>query len=352
MSETRLQKWLSSYQPFSDQFETEIHEEDINCLGVSSDIHEESFKSLCIQCKKNHIKSTISQMYADMTKETYKLGLHILLHYRSVKSGNKAYLRMRKGPLSKVLFMIKYIKEKEVFEIIFQFIQLKYSTFIDRISEVFMQYKCADKVCQVLLMNETFVLISRVSKLLQPVANHLGKNLKKEYQELFFNKVMNDRSDIYKYLSLVPTPDQADKKLLKKFKKFKISEFEEFENFSVHTHCCSQCDSEFLLEEFQISFQDLEKTDFLGIEKKIVRDSLTIDQIVEFIEGKGSNKEKKNKRRKRKMQVGSKELDNEIESFSMRLESSPASVRLKPCCTSAFIEELKAKIKLIKENRY
>jgi len=352
MSDTRLQKWLASYQPFLDQFETEIHEEDMNCLGVSNDIHEESFKSLCVQCKKNHIRSTISQMYSDMTKETYKLGLHILLHYRSVKYGNKAYLRMRKGPLSKLLFMIKYIKEKEVFEIIFQFIQLKYSTFVDRISEVFMQYKSADKVCQVHLMNETLILISRVSKLLQPVANNLGNNLKKDHQERFFNKVMNDRSDLYKYLSQASTPDQADKKLLKKFKKFKISDFEEFENFSVHTHCCSQCDSEFLLEEFQISFQDLEKTNFTGIEKKIVRDALTIDQIVEFIEGTGKNKEKKNKRRKRKMEVGGKELDDEIECFSMRLESKPASVRLKPCCTSAFIEELKSRIKFIKESRY
>lgn len=345
MSSHRLKKWLTANQPSPDQYETEIHEEDINCLGVSSDILEDSFKSLCIQCKRNHIKNTLCQLYSEIIKIIYKLGLQILSCGQAAKTGNKAYLRLRKGPLFKVLFMTKYIKDKESLENIFQFVQSKFLIFIERTSEVFNQFKSAENSHQVLLMNETFILNSRVSKILQPLAKYCEKNIKKDHQEIFFNKIMKDRSDLFKFVSLLPAPDVAEKKLMKKFKKFKFSE--EFEDRS--SHCCSQCDSEILLEDMQINFQEYDKCEFKSLE---IKEILSIDQIVDFIEGKPDDKAKKVKRRKRKVQAGENSLDEEVENFSRRLDGLPALVRPKPCCSSKFIEELKAKIKLIKTSSY
>jgi hypothetical protein len=350
---SNLQRWLLSQQNISDQYETEIHPEDINCMGVSSDIAEESFKSLCVQCKKNHLKKMISQLYTDIIKQVYKLALRILVSGQSSKVADRGYINIRRGSLLKVLFMTKYLKDKPSIENIQSFVSSKAKVLFERLAEVFSQYKISEKNLQALLMTDTYVLISRISKVIQPLAFGSQLCLKKMHQELFYTHLMKERSDIYKHLTFDLNHDSFAKKLLKKFRKFKNFEFfEEFDDFSVHTHCCSQCDSEFLFEEFQISFQDADKHDLACFEKKFGSfEVLTNDQIVEFIEGKVEGQEKKNKRRKRKnkdLMKDFSELDMEIDEFRKRLDCSPALVRSKPCFSKDFIEGLKTKLNIIK----
>lgn len=353
MSTSNLQRWLSSQQSISDQYETEIHEEEINCMGVSSEIIEDSFKSLCVQCKRNHLKKMISQLYTEIIKQIYKLALRILTSGQSSKVSNKGYLVIRKGTLAKVLFMGKYVKEKSSIEAIQNFLTIKAKLLFERVCEVFNQYKIVEKRFQIALMTDSYVMISRISKVMQPLSFGSQLCLKKMHQDMFYNQVMKDRNDIYKHLMNGCDRDLSEKKLLKKFKKFKTFEyFDEFDDFSVHTHCCSQCDSEFILEELQTIFQESDKHDLICFEKKLNSfEVLSNDQIVDFIEGKIDNKSKRNRRKKRKNNETFKEEDNldyEIDEFRKRLDCSPALVRKKPFFSTEFLEALKIKLQIIK----
>lgn len=353
MSASNLQRWLSSQQSIPDQYETEIHEADTTCMSLSLEITEDSFKPLCTQCKLNHVKKMISQLYSEIIKQIYKLALRTLSSGHSSKASNKGYLEIRKGTLCKLLYMAKYVKEKKSIEAVQNFLTDKARLLYEKVFEVFDQYKIVKISFQAALMTDCYVLISRISKVMQPLSFGLQLCLKKMHQDMFYNQVMKDRNDLFKYLANGTERDLIELKLLKKFKKFKACEyFEEFDDFSVHTHCCSQCDSEYILEELQTIFQESDRHDLLGFDKRLNSfEILSNDQIVDYIEGKSESKLKKNRRKKRKNKglVGVEEtLDSEVNEFRRRLDCNLALVRTKPFLSDEFLQGLKTKLKIIK----
>ena len=271
----------------------------------------------------------------------------------SSKVSNKGYLTIRKGTLSKILFMAKYVKEKKSIEVIRNYLTNKAKLLFDRVSEIFDQYKIVKIGFQAVLMADCYVLISRISKVMQTLSFGLQICLKRMHQDMFYNQVMKERNDLFSYLTNGSERDPMEMKLLKKFNKFKACEYvEEFDDFSVHTHCCSQCDSEYILEELQTIFQESDRHDLTAFESRSSNfEILSNDQIVEYIEGKHDSRPKKSRRKKRKNKEVLKideNLDIEISEFSKRLDWSPALVRRKPFLSEAFLEGLKTRLVKIK----
>jgi hypothetical protein len=277
----------------------------------------------CLRCRRIHLKSLLSRVFSQALRLVYKVAVRILSFDSEVQVKLSGFNRIV-SLIANAIQISKTMKDKESFKIQSRLIHLKIGLLVDHLSELFFHYSYAKMPNQVNLMTETYILVSNIVKNIQPLMCKCEKSIKNKYLDLFYQKIVKDRKDLHDYLESL----KEDNFLLKKLKKMKIRADDEKSsgknckhfNFDVSDGSCSYSHK-------------------------------SIDEIVEFIEGVPAQKKKKN-RKKKKNTSEEKNFDDDFEilEFSKRIQDVRLGERVKPRLSDEFLQELKEKIRIIKQS--
>lgn len=325
MSDKFLHNWLLSFKKKQNPLGNNDVYESNYCGSAFGLCDSDGNMPLCLRCRRAHMRSFISRIFSQIMRSIYKLAVRIL--------GSDSKQVIKVGGLNRINPLIveaisisKNLRDKESFKLQSRLVHIKTNLLIDHISELFFHYSYSQLPNQVNLMNETYSLISKVLKQLQPLVCKCEKNIKSKYLNIFYEKIMNERIDLYNYLSSLPTTEE--KTLLHKFEKRRLScKSEKSGNFPTCDHF-----------NYDLS------------EGNCNLSHKSIDEIVEYIEGAPSQKKKRNRKKKKGNSDGNRDEDMEIIEFSRRIHDVKLGFRVKPMLTDEFLMSLKKQIEILKQS--
>jgi hypothetical protein len=304
---------------------------------------EQERKLLDLECIKDQVKHYISRIYSDFALDLNKRRESRVLSKILSKEKNLPSLKITPDFITKMNQFLIGIQDPESVDEIKDFVYENANSFVEQLSQSFFDIFNAKKKLQIVLMHEAYSYLSNVSKqitlLLVNILRNEEKNIKNYHKVLFYQKIMKHREDLLAYLVSSKVSSASETQILKNYRKFEILEGKLYEN------------SENCLYDRDISIESANSID-KNLDESI--NFLSIDQVVNYIEG--SSKPSKLKKNKSKTSTNasssspqSDKLDLEIQEFEKKLNVLPTSYKLKLVLPEYFIQELRNKIKDSKE---
>ena len=325
MTDKFLHNWLLSFKKKQNPLGNNDVYESNYCGSAFGMCDSNGNMPLCLRCRRAQMRSFISRIFSQIMRSIYKLAVRIL------GSDSKQVIKVgginRINPLiAEAISISKNLRDKESFKLQSRLVHIKTNLLIDHISELFFHYSYSELSNQVNLMNETYSLISKVLKQLQTLVCKCEKDIKSKYLNIFYEKIMNERLDLYSFLSSQPKTEE--KTLLYKFDKRRLSSKSEKScNFSTCDHY-----------NYDLS------------EGNCNLNHKSIDEIVEYIEGAPAQKKRRNRKKKKGNFDGNMDEDIEIIEFSRRIHDVKLGFRVKPMLTDEFLMSLKKQIEILKQS--
>ena len=192
-------------------------------------------------------------------------------------------------------------------------------------------------------MYEAYEYIDNVSEeicqLLECILKKDQKNIAKYHKQMFYQNVMKNHQDLIEYIILNKSESYPEKQIYKKYRKFELQEKQEkYEKARILV--CENIENDIFDTASTNSF---EKDSFENV------NFFSIDQVVNYIEGKSTNNRRKKKKNKssaknslNSLQIN--ELDIEVQEFEKTLNLIPVKSRSKLILSEDFLQELRNKI--------
>ncbi|OMJ81262.1 hypothetical protein SteCoe_18319 [Stentor coeruleus] len=346
-------KSLSEFEiDASEYFELDIFtsKEGISLLNF------ENFKTMNIENQRNYIKNYVSSIYVEFTKDIEKNIENFIQSKHKDHSNSLPFLKIRIDFIKKIRPFLDKIKDKESIDQLKNFLSLHANVLTDRLYEHFIQlYSLCIKTQSLIILNiYKYVthIAKEICKLLSSLLLSYEKIIKNCHQELFYERIMKDRKDIYHSLTCAFPQDEPSEILLRKFNKFKeYDKTKEFDDLSTLTEF-SLCEPEIYDEDIM---NHLSSVDYL-IKKNFQQgfDDYDVDEIVKYIEGnirkeQITPKKTRKSQRKRESKNENNEMDKEVIEFARKLDESPQKTGLKVVLPENVLEDMRGKIVKFRE---
>ncbi|OMJ70801.1 hypothetical protein SteCoe_31150 [Stentor coeruleus] len=336
----------------SEYFELDIftRKEGISLLNF------DNFKTMNIENQRNYIKNYISSIYVEFTKGIEKNIESIIQTKHEDQSSCPPFLKIRIDFIKKIRPFLDKIKDKESIDQLKNFLSLHANVLTDRLYDNFIQlYNLSIKTQSLIILN-IYKYITHIAKeickLLNSLLSSYEKIIKNCHQELFYERIMKDRKDIYHSLSCAFPQDEPSEILLRKFSKFKEYEKnKEFDDLSTLTEF-SLCEPEIYDEDIM---SHLSSVDYL-MKKNFQQsfDDYDVDEIVKYIEGdiqkeQITPKKTRKPQRKREGKNCNNEMDKEVMEFARKLDENPQKTGLKVVLPENVLMDMRGKIVKFRE---
>lgn len=336
----------------SEYFDLDI----FTCKEGISLLNFESFKIMNIENQRNYIKNYVSSIYVEFTKDIEKSIGNLIKIKHEDQSNCPHFLTIRLDFIKKIRPFLDKLKDKESIDQLRNFLSLHANVLTDRLYEHFIQLYnlCIKTQSQIMLNTYKYVthVAKEICKLLSSLLLSYEKIIKNCHQELFYERIMKDRKDIYHSLSCAFPQDEPSEMLLRKFNKFKeYDKTKEFDDLSTLTEF-SLCEPEIYDEDIM---SHLSSVDYL-MKKNFQQsfDDFDVDEIVKYIEGNIQKeqitpKKTRKPQKKKESKNGNNEMDREVMEFAKKLDESPQKTGLKVVLPENVLQDMRGKIVKFRE---